>query len=212
MISRIADIHLCPTELSKTRLIEEGCLGLKEVVGNTVLDNIADLRDYITYDNLVLVTLHRRENHEVIADWFTEIEQLAIDNPTLKFILPIHPNPNVQRYKNLLHKVEVVDPLPHNKLIKLLQHCLFTITDSGGIQEEATFLKKKSIVCRLVTERPEASDHLYLCKNASLLKETFYKILQCPKTESPCPYGDGKSANRIKIILNDVYNAAKEKS
>lgn len=212
MISRIADVHLCPTELSKTRLLEEGCLGLKEVVGNTVLDNIAHLRDDVTYDNLVLVTLHRRENHEVIADWFNEIEQLAVDNPTIKFILPIHPNPNVQKHKNLLRKVEVVDALPHNELVKLLQHCLLTITDSGGIQEEATFLKKKSIVCRTVTERPEAVNHLYLCKNPSLLKKVFYRVLECPRIGSPCPYGDGKSSDRIKIILHADYNAAKEKS
>ena len=211
MISRIADIHLCPTELSKTRLLEEGCLGLKEVVGNTVLDNIVDLRDDITYDDLVLVTLHRRENHEVIADWFTEIEQLAVDNPTVKFVLPIHPNPNIQKHKNLLHKVQVIDALPHDQLIKLLQHCLFTITDSGGIQEEATFLKKKSIVCRTVTERPEAINHLYICRNPRSLNKLFYKVLSSPKIESPCPYGDGKSSDRVKIILENHYNTTKEK-
>jgi len=201
MISRIATVHLCPTELAKSRLESEGCIGKVEVVGNTVLDNIVDYKDNIVYGNKVLVTLHRRENHDMIAEWFEELDRLARKNADIDFILPIHPNPNVQKHKHLLKSVTVVDPLNHSDLIELLRTCLCTITDSGGIQEEATFLNKKSIVCRKVTERPEAVNHLYMCPSPKDLISIFNTVANDPIINERCPYGDGKSADRIKELL-----------
>jgi UDP-N-acetylglucosamine 2-epimerase len=69
MISRLAQIHLCPTELNKQNLLEEG---IKEsnifVVGNTGLDNID--RSNCVYENKVLITLHRRNNLPIMDRWF----------------------------------------------------------------------------------------------------------------------------------------------
>jgi UDP-N-acetylglucosamine 2-epimerase (non-hydrolysing) len=202
MISRIATVHLCPTELAKSRLESESCIGKVEVVGNTVLDNIVDYKDNIVYGNKVLVTLHRRENHDMIAEWFEELDRLARKNADIDFILPIHPNPNVQKHKHLLRSVTVVDPLNHSDLIELLRTCLCTITDSGGIQEEATFLNKKSIVCRKVTERPEAVNHLHMCPSPKDLLSIFNTVANDPCINEPCPYGDGHSARRIQTILS----------
>ena len=201
MISRITTVHLCPTELAKSRLVSEQCLGQIEVVGNTVLDNIVQVRDGVVYGSKVLVTLHRRENHDIIDKWFEEIENIAKNNPDIEFILPIHPNPNVQKYKHLLNKVNVLNPLPHEDLIEILRTCLFTITDSGGIQEEATFLNKKSIVCRAVTERPEAVNHLFLCPDPKDLRVIMDLVRKDPIIKEPCPYGDGNSAELISRIL-----------
>ena len=100
LVSRISDIHLCPTELNKKNLISEKCGGQIYVVGNTVLDNIKNINT--TYGNTVLVTLHRRENHDNIKNWFQEISNIAKRYTDLKFILPIHPNPNVKKYQHIL--------------------------------------------------------------------------------------------------------------
>ena len=89
MISRIADVSFTPTHLSLTNLFEEKTIGDAWLVGNTVLDNLVDLPEP-TYGNKVLVTLHRRENHPIMHEWFKEVNDLAIQYPELEFILPIH--------------------------------------------------------------------------------------------------------------------------
>ena len=110
----------------------------------------------VTYEDIVLITLHRRENHEKIESWFNEINKLALEFPNIKFILPIHPNPNVRKYKDILTNIEVVEPLSHSELLEILIKCKLVITDSGGLQEECSFLNKKCLVCREITERPES--------------------------------------------------------
>ena len=203
MISRIADVSFSPTHLSLTNLFNENTLGDAWLVGNTVLDNLVDLPKP-TYGNKILVTLHRRENHPIMHEWFREVNDLAIQYPELEFILPIHPNPNVQIHRNLLTNVKVVEPLSHDELIAILLECKLVISDSGGIQEEASFLNKKVIVCRDVTERLEAiySGHLHLCKTTDKLKHLFVTLEKDSYICKPCPYGDGKAAEKIKKILD----------
>ncbi len=115
MISRISDVNLCPTELSFNNLVNEKVNGKHHIVGNTVLDNLLPYNDKCEYTNKVLVTLHRRENHHWMDKWFIEINNLAKENPDLEFILPIHPNPNVQKHKHLLTNINVIDPLTHSE-------------------------------------------------------------------------------------------------
>lgn len=199
MISRIADVCYAPTELSAENLRNEKVSGEIIVTGNTVLDNLIHLKDSCSYDDIVLVTMHRRENHHWIGEWFTEINKLASKNSNLKFILPIHPNPNVQKHRGLLTNIEVVDPLSHNELLDILTKSKLVITDSGGLQEEGSFFNKKVIVCRETTERPEAieTDHLYLCKTPNELELIFNQILINPQNNKLCPYGDGYSSEKI---------------
>jgi UDP-N-acetylglucosamine 2-epimerase (non-hydrolysing) len=202
MIARIADVNFAPTELSYSNLVGEGVLGDIFEVGNTVLDNLVDLPKS-TYGNQVLVTMHRRENHHQMAEWFTEINHLAKQYSELEFIIPIHPNPNVQAHKHLLTNVKVVEPLSHEETINILLNCKLVISDSGGIQEEATFFNKKVIVCRETTERPEgiSTGHLHLCKSPKDLKDLFGRLEENSYICKPCPYGDGKAAEKIKKIL-----------
>ena len=211
IISRISSINLCPTEVSFNNLITEKVSGKTFIVGNTVLDNLIDLKEKSNYGNDVLVTLHRRENHDIMDQWFLELNKLSIKYPDLNFILPIHPNPNVQKHKNLLDtKINVINPLSHNNLIGVLLNCKFVITDSGGIQEEATFLNKKSIVCRKTTERPEgiSTGHLFLCNETKDLEDLVYIINKDHYINNECPYGDGKSSKKIiEILKNDYSNS-----
>lgn len=200
LISRIADINFCATVNNKANLFSENCIGDCYIVGNTVLDNIVDVVP--TYGNNVLVTLHRRENHDMIDEWFREIDLIAKNNPDLNFILPIHPNPNVIKHKNILQYVKVINPLNHNQLIELLKDCKFVITDSGGIQEEASFLKKKIIICRKTTERNECLDtHGVLCISPKNIHEHVNTILNDHEVNHPCPFGDGQSSKQITKLL-----------
>lgn len=203
MISRIADVNLCPTELSKNNLISEKVNGICHVVGNTVLDNLLDYKVRCEYTNKVLVTLHRRENHHWMNEWFTELNIIAKQNPDLEFILPIHPNPNVQKHKDILTHVSVIEPLGHTELLKLLVKVKFVVSDSGGLQEEGTFFNKKVIVCRKTTERPEGLDtgHLHICDNPTDLKLIFNKINKNYIIDEECPYGNGKSSQKIKKLI-----------
>jgi UDP-N-acetylglucosamine 2-epimerase len=176
IVSSIAKIHLCPTEYNKKNLENEKVIGDIYVVGNTGLDNIKSYKEKCTYGDTVLVTLHRRENHDKINLWFEEINNLAIKHPEIKFILPIHPNPNVQKYKKLLTNVEVCEPLTHNELMDVLINVKLVITDSGGLQEECSFLNKKCLVCRETTERPESINFTsFIVKNPKSLKDLFCK-------------------------------------
>ncbi len=203
MIARISDVNLCPTTLSKQNLLNEKVNGECHVVGNTVLDNLIEYKSNCEYTNKVLVTMHRRENHYWMDKWFIEINNIAKANPELQFILPLHPNPNVQKHKHLLTNVTLVDPLSHTELLDILVKCKLVISDSGGLQEEGSFFNKKVIVCRKTTERPEGLDtgHLYLCDTPDNLSDIFGKLNKNYYIDIECPYGDGQSSNNIKKLL-----------
>lgn len=199
MVSRIASVNLCPTVSNAVNLETEKTSGEAFIVGNTVLDNIAHIKT--SYTNKVLFTMHRRENIESIPSWFQVINNIAKNNPTLEFCLPIHPNPAILAHKDLLPNIKVVDALNHHDLIEYLKDCKLVITDSGGIQEEATFLQKKVIVCRKESERMENNGHLHLCKSPEELTEIFNSIVDNYYINEVCPYGDGKATEYIYTIL-----------
>lgn len=202
LISRIADIHLCPTEFNMQNLFNENIKNNIFVVGNTGLDNIS--KEGCSYEEKVLVTIHRRDNHEIIDKWFEEIEKIANLYSDLEFLIPLHPNPNVQKFKNIFKKVIVCEPLMHKELIKYLKKCKFVISDSGGLQEECSFLNKKIIVCRKTTERPESIGiHSFLCDNPKKLGEIVQNINNNFEINEICPYGNGKSYKNIIKILNN---------
>tara|TARA_A100001201_G_scaffold98527_2_gene84910 strand:- start:2365 stop:3351 length:987 start_codon:yes stop_codon:yes gene_type:complete len=205
MISRISNVNLCPTSLSKGNLLNELANGDSHVVGNTVLDNLLPYKEKCEYSNKVLVTLHRRENHEHMSEWFEAVNDLAKQNSELEFILPLHPSPNVQRHKHLLNHINVLDPLPHSMLLDILVKSKLVISDSGGLQEEASFFNKKVIVCRQTTERPEGknSGHLIMCQSPQELCGIFNSLKDNYKIEEKCPYGDGKSSIKVKKILDE---------
>lgn len=203
MISRIADINLVPTALSARNLIQEKVAGKVYIVGNSVLDNLIPYKNNSRYGNKVLVTLHRRENHHLLEQWFTQVNYLAKNNPELKFIIPLHHHPEVQKHKDLLTDVKVVDALSHSDLLDILIQSRLIISDSGGLQEEGSFFNKKVIVCRETTERPEGIDsgHLHLCPTPDKLIEIFESLKNNYYINAICPYGDGSTSKKIASIL-----------
>lgn len=207
LIGRIANINFCPTDANCMNLENEGVVGDIYEVGNTGLDNLLEWKVKCEYTNKILITLHRRENHENIDKWFKEINKLAKNNKDLEFILPIHPNPNVQKWKHLLTNVNVIEPLTHNDLLELLVKTKFVISDSGGLQEECSFFNKKLIVCRKTTERRESLEYTsVLCKEPEDLKKHFLFVdknynIDIHEFEPICPFGDGHSSQKILNIL-----------
>jgi UDP-N-acetylglucosamine 2-epimerase (non-hydrolysing) len=207
LISRITSIHLCPTHYNSSNLDHENVGGVKHIVGNTSLDNLQDYLTKTEFENLILVTLHRRENHDMIGDWFSVLNQIAGEHPNHEFVIPIHPNPNVKKHAGILTNVKVVDPLSHDDLLNILVKCKFVITDSGGIQEECSFLGKKAIVCRKETERPEAIGYTtQLCESPAELRSMVNELMENYEIhyEHPCPFGDGQSAKKILKVLKDI--------
>lgn len=199
-ISNIASIHLCPTIENKHNLRHVD--GKKYVVGNTVLDSLVGITPSI--ENFVLITMHRRENIHIMDAWFTAIENIAKENHHLEFVIPMHLNPDIQKHKNIFQTVKVINPISHESFIDMLSRCAMVITDSGGIQEESSFLKKKSIVCRQTTERQEG-EYIFsrLCYDPSRLKDIFNET-SIELVNHPCPYGDGNSSDKILDILLSI--------
>ncbi|AYV82296.1 MAG: UDP-N-acetylglucosamine 2-epimerase (non-hydrolyzing) [Homavirus sp.] len=203
VIARMADIHLCPTEFNKENLLKENVHGSIFVVGNSGLDGLS--KDNCDYTNRVLITLHRKNNHSIMEKWFNQIEMLANKYSDIEFMIPIHPNPNVIKHRNIFRKVKVVDPMEHNDLIEYVKKCKFVISDSGGLQEECSFLNKKIIVCRENTERPESVGvHSFMCKTPEDLVSLVDMINIDYVVNAECPYGNGNSWINIKNILQEV--------
>ena len=209
-IASLSSVHLCPTLKAKENLNREGISENVHVVGNSVLDNLVNLE---TQSNQkVIVTLHRREKFHEIGKWFAEVEKLANEHPDLIFELPAHPNPEVQKHLHLFEKVKVRKPYEYSDFVRELSSCRAIITDSGGIQEEAAFLKKPCVVCREFTERTEGlGTHALLCKDKVNLRDIFNKSLRLPINELQCPYGDGNTGQKAQKILSDIYNFKENK-
>lgn len=198
-VSVMADIHLSPTEVCTNNLRKERIDGKIFTVGNTVLDNLVHIQP--ERSNKIVITMHRRENHHIIPEWFTMFDKLAHDNPEYEFIIPLHPNPNVQKHRDLLKYVKAVDPMDYDSFIHLLSRSHMVITDSGGLQEESSFFDKKCIVCRETTERVEGMGTFAFMSSPETIEKDFYMIMEDPIPNDECPYGDGLSANRITNIL-----------
>tara|TARA_B100001750_G_C15442587_1_gene564396 strand:+ start:216 stop:1160 length:945 start_codon:yes stop_codon:yes gene_type:complete len=197
LISRVSKLNWAPTQMAMQNLENEGCKGIV-FTGNTIVDACLKFNFPIKYTNKVLVTLHRRENFgEAMKKLFLQIEELAENNTHLEFIFPMHPNPEVIKHCGLLKTVSVIDPLPYQELLKLLSEVRFVISDSGGIQEECATFKKKIIVCRSSTERPEGVEAGFAMTVGTNIKSAFSWANDLPEWKGQNPYGDGKASERI---------------
>lgn len=201
-ISAIASIHFAPTKHAYDNLIREGYENAY-IVGNTSIDNIAGIIPAISND--IVCTLHRRENLNIIGEWFDVVNKIAAIYGNYRFVIPMHPNPRIVSRKDKLSNLVILDPLSHTDFTILLKNCRMVITDSGGVQEEAAFFKKKTIVCRKTTERPEGLNKFsWLCKSPDKLQLLFSLYEKADFPEGECPYGDGNSSERIVRILEKL--------
>ena len=197
MVSRIASYNWAPTELAAKQLKKEN-VGNITITGNTVIDACKNFNYPISYENKVLITLHRRENFGgPMEKIFSEIDLLAKEYSHLEFIFPMHPNPNVQKLRPILKNVNIIDPLGYSEMMQLLSKVKFVISDSGGVQEECAAFGKKVLVCRNTTERPEGLDAGFAKLVHTNIVEHFNWANKSPKWSGANPYGDGKASQKI---------------
>ena len=193
IISALASVHYCPTDFDEDNLLAEG-FGDDDIVltGNTVIDNLVGRE--ATQSNTIVVTMHRRENQPHLREWFSQIEELACEHSDYEFVFPMHPSPEVQKHRDVFSKVRVIHPVDHETMLDMIASCHCVITDSGGIQEECSFFRKRCFVCRAVTERPCAGQAL--CKTPEILNKKFNSEFMV-EFDRPTPFGDGHAGEKI---------------
>jgi UDP-N-acetylglucosamine 2-epimerase (non-hydrolysing) len=166
LITRIADIYFCATESNALNLQKEGISKNKiHVTGNTIIDALVRANTTENRKNeqdVILITLHRRENQaRVIAEATRIIDEVAREE-TVKCVWKVikHPNPATTRgySEDFLNnpRIEFLNPLTYPEMVSMLKRTKLLITDSGGFQEEATYLGIPTLIIRNETERPEA--------------------------------------------------------
>jgi UDP-N-acetylglucosamine 2-epimerase (non-hydrolysing) len=171
-IAPLARHHFAPTTVERQNLLNEG-IGTSSitVTGSTVHDavELISAKNYPTGNSLpfelpedrkiVTVTLHRREGLLSLEDTLNGIRLAAKAREDVLFICPIHPNPIVQSaFRKCLTDIEnvkLVQALDYASFIKLLLKTHLVLTDSGGVQEEASLLGKRTLIARTQTERDD---------------------------------------------------------
>ena len=220
----ISDFLFTTEESANRNLAHEGISKEKiYFVGNVMIDSLVRCLEKIQgsplpFDDLTeheygLITLHRPSNVddpeilEKILDALTQISK------QLKLVFPIHPRTrgNIERF-GLMSKLDalaenctVASPVAYLGILKLLKSARLVITDSGGIQEETTYLGIPCITMRENTERPstiEMGTNVLVGNDVKALKTAFRKVMSGDfKNGTVPPLWDGKAANRIVEIL-----------
>ncbi|MEM9277341.1 MAG: UDP-N-acetylglucosamine 2-epimerase (non-hydrolyzing), partial [Pseudomonadota bacterium] len=230
VIDSFADHCYAPTLISKENLQRQGIVSDRIfVTGNTVIDAFNDMSDIIDKDeklssdlaarfsyltekpHVVLVTGHRRENFgDGIRNMCHALKRIAERGDTM-IIYPVHLNPNVKIPVERILKndpsIKLIEPLDYASFVYLMKQASVILTDSGGIQEEASSLGKPILVMRSVTERPEAVE-AGIVKLVGTDPDNIVRFvkayLQKVKTPNPPvsnPYGDGTAAEKIISAL-----------
>ena len=233
LIGQLADFHFAPTERARQALLSEGFPERNIfVTGNTVVDALlwvrerirgampdlpAGVNEWLQDRQMVLVTGHRRESFgEGFENICHAIRRVADALPDVVFIYPVHLNPNVRQPVTRIlgehERIHLIDPLPYEPFVWLMDRATVVLTDSGGIQEEAPSFGKPVLVMREVTERPEGIE-AGVARLVGVRQEgiaaSLVELLTDPQARQAMtavqnPYGDGKAAQRIANILENV--------
>lgn len=169
-IDHLADLCCAPTSINFTNLISEGVAADRiTVTGNTVVEALEEAlpshdesQKLITAlslhaDSYVLATVHRPENVDCRENLETILGELA--RLPLPVVLPLHPRTAKQvaafGLDHLLTRLRVIEPQSYKDFLSLARHAAVLVSDSGGVQEEVSVLKRPVVVVRRSTERPE---------------------------------------------------------
>ncbi len=169
-IDSISDILFAPTEEAQNNLIKEGKQAENiYITGNTGIDAFKytlkedyanEITDWIGDSKLILFTMHRRENlGKSLESAFGALRSIVSNRSEIKIVYPVHRNPQIIAFAeecfNDVRNIKLVDPLSVVDFHNLMSRAYLIMTDSGGVQEEATFLGIPTLVLRDFTERPE---------------------------------------------------------
>tara|TARA_B100000575_G_scaffold294499_1_gene310857 strand:+ start:6026 stop:7036 length:1011 start_codon:yes stop_codon:yes gene_type:complete len=204
LISKIADIHLCPTWIAVNNLKLEGITKNVYLVGNTVVDAfnvISKSEKYLTQENY-LVTLHRRENRDKIYLLWDQLNEIA---KTRSIIYLIHPSLKKEAYEYLDDRITKLSGVNYEDMVDIIMTSKGIITDSGGIQEEAVCAGKKVLVCRDTTERPETIESGWGKLIGTKILENLHFLNTNKKKDGRLknPYGKDVCDKIIKILKDN---------
>lgn len=222
-IDMISDICLAPTEAARQNLLREGVKYDKVfVTGNTGIDALfyslksKKPHPFPLADNKrrIMMTLHRRETGEsTLREIMLNIRNTIEAFDDVEVVFPVHPNPKTREVAEEIFanskSILLTPPIDFGDFHRLLKESYLIISDSGGIQEEATALGVPLLLIRDVTERPEAAEcgnmligttspEIIAEKLTKLLGDTYYRNSFAKKSTT---FGDGNASERIKHII-----------
>ncbi len=223
VIGVVADLHCAPTLRAAANLHAEQ-IDVRRIVltGNTIVEAMLEMlpgdpeaRQIVADagfepDGYVLATIHRPENTDDPARLGAILTELA--KLGLPVLLPVHPRTGqaVRRHglTEELDRLVTMPPLDHRTFLALASHARLIVSDSGGIQEECTVLKRPVLVVRNSTERPESVEAGFaeLVQPGQALGEAARRLIDDPDLTArlaaiPCPFGDGTASQRITALL-----------
>jgi UDP-N-acetylglucosamine 2-epimerase (non-hydrolysing) len=231
LTDHLSTFLFAPTERAKANLEKESAWGKIYITGNTVIDAViqhlpiaerkSEILKKIRFEKFALATAHRAENVDDEAVLKTFMEVFA-ESP-MPVVYPMHPRTKKRLRQNKMYaqiskreNIQILPPLGYLDFLVLMKKSEFIITDSGGIQEEATApsIRKPVFVIRLSTERPEAVEAGF----AKVVGTDKHEILaamgtamarrkELPRTS---PFGDGNAAEKIVEIIRDAKLAKEE--
>ncbi|HZL27441.1 MAG TPA: UDP-N-acetylglucosamine 2-epimerase (non-hydrolyzing) [Acidobacteriaceae bacterium] len=218
LTDQIADLLFTPSVDGDANLAKEGIPASRiHFVGNVMIDTLVRMLPAaraITMSDLpekfVLVTLHRPSNVDDIP-WLTRAIALLTElSEQMPIVFPIHPRTrqrlessgvNLEGNPNLIFS----QPKPYLEFLALQTRAVAVVTDSGGIQEETTYLKVPCITVRENTERPvtvEQGSNVLVGRDLELLRVELDKVLSGKRKTTSIPdLWDGHAADRIAEIL-----------
>jgi UDP-N-acetylglucosamine 2-epimerase (non-hydrolysing) len=216
----LSDYFFTPSKDGDQNLIKEG-KNSEQIffVGNVMIDSLIKyipesyrvVQKFSVPKIFAIITLHRPsnvDNKNNLIDILTYLEEIGQE---FKFIFPIHPRTKAKletEFMSALSNIIFVDPLSYLEFISLERNARFIITDSGGVQEEATFLGIPCFTLRDNTERPitvSLGTNILIGSNINKLKVPLNNFLngQIKKGQIP-EFWDGKAGSRIAKIISEI--------
>ena len=216
---RLADLLFTPSEDGDLNLQREGIPREKIYrVGNVMIDSLVQLLPTVLQcpknglaERYALVTLHRPSNVDRDQSLRGILEALLEVSGQLEVVFPVHPRTRqrIEQFGINIEKLHLREPLPYIEFLSLQRRAAVVITDSGGIQEETTFLGVPCLTLRTTTERPVTvamGTNVLVGQDPGLLNSALESILagKAKKGSIP-PLWDGLASERIVQALRDYF-------
>jgi UDP-N-acetylglucosamine 2-epimerase (non-hydrolysing) len=212
---QLADILFTPSVDGDENLEREGIARDKiHFVGNVMIDSLVRLLPAAVAlkmnglpDRYVLVTLHRAANVDDDKTLKGILGALLELNSQLKVVFPVHPRTRkrIADFGFEVSQLDLREPLPYIEFLALQRRATLVLTDSGGIQEETTYLKVPCLTLRNNTERPVTvtmGTNTLVGQDGTTLRAELAKIMAGKqKHGSVPPLWDGRAGERIADIL-----------
>jgi len=219
LTDQIADLLFTPSPEADLNLLREGVSPAKiHFVGNVMIDTLvkmlpkARLRPVVANLGLhrasyTLVTLHRPSNVDV-PETLTEIMAALNEMASRQAVVfPVHPRTRLQleQLGQGAGRVRLIEPLGYLDFLALMDSAALALTDSGGIQEETTFLGIPCLTVRSTTERPititQGTNRLVASKRQAILDAVELVEQRKDGPRPPIELWDGHAAERIAQVL-----------